>query len=36
VNTFPGATTASFIPKMWAKSGKNMGEFIEMLIKTAH
>jgi D-alanine-D-alanine ligase len=36
VNTFPGATTASFIPKMWAKSGKNMGQFIEMLIKTAN
>jgi D-alanine-D-alanine ligase len=35
VNTFPGATTASFIPKMWRKSGKNMGEFIEMLINTA-
>ena len=36
VNTFPGATTASFIPKMWQKSGKNMGQFIEMLIKTAN
>lgn len=32
VNTFPGATKASFIPKMWQKTGKSMGEFIEMLI----
>lgn len=35
VNTFPGATTASFIPKMWRKSGKSMGDFIDMLISTA-
>lgn len=35
VNTFPGATKASFIPKMWRKSGKTMGNFIEMLIQTA-
>ncbi len=35
VNTFPGATPASFIPKMWKKSGKNMGEFIDSLIETA-
>lgn len=33
VNTFPGATSASFIPKMWRKSGKTMGDFIEMLIQ---
>lgn len=32
VNTFPGATKASFIPKMWQKSGRTMGEFIEMLV----
>lgn len=32
VNTFPGATAASFIPKMWRKSGKSMGDFINMLI----
>jgi D-alanine-D-alanine ligase len=35
VNTFPGATKASFIPKMWQKTGKSMGDFIEMLVKTA-
>lgn len=35
VNTFPGATKASFIPKMWQKSGHTMGEFIEMLIRAA-
>lgn len=35
VNTFPGATAASFIPKMWRKSGRTMGEFIEMLVETA-
>lgn len=35
VNTFPGATGASFIPKMWQKTGKGMGEFIEMLIETS-
>lgn len=34
VNTFPGATTASFIPKMWGKTGRSMGEFIEMLISS--
>ncbi len=32
VNTFPGVTTASFIPKMWAKTGRSMGEFIDMLV----
>lgn len=32
VNTFPGATTASFIPKMWQKTGRSMGEFMEMLL----
>ncbi len=32
VNTFPGATNASFIPKMWRKTGRSMAEFIEMLI----
>ncbi|MBP6921006.1 ATP-grasp domain-containing protein [Candidatus Gracilibacteria bacterium] len=35
VNTFPGATKASFIPKMWQKTGRSMGDFIEMLIMTA-
>ena len=35
VNTFPGATKASFIPKMWQKSGRSMGDFIDMLIATA-
>lgn len=35
VNTFPGATGASFIPKMWRKSGHSMGDFITMLIETA-
>lgn len=35
VNTFPGATKSSFIPKMWKKSGKTTGEFIEMLIQSA-
>jgi D-alanine-D-alanine ligase-like ATP-grasp enzyme len=33
VNTYPGATVASFVPKMWRKTGKNMGEFIDMLIQ---
>jgi len=35
VNTFPGATKASFIPKMWQKTGRDMGAFITMLIDTA-
>lgn len=35
VNTFPGATKASFIPKMWQKTGRDMGAFITMLIETA-
>lgn len=35
VNTFPGATGASFIPKMWRKSGRSMGDFITLLIETA-
>ena len=35
VNTFPGVTSASFIPKMWRKTGRTMGEFIEMLVDTA-
>ena len=35
VNTFPGATSASFIPKMWQKSNRSMAEFITMLIETA-
>ena len=33
VNTFPGMTTASFIPKMWRKTGRSMGELIEMLVR---
>jgi D-alanine-D-alanine ligase len=32
VNTIPGFTAASFIPKMWKKAGKTEKEFIEMLI----
>jgi D-alanine-D-alanine ligase len=31
VNTIPGFTAASFIPKMWKKAGKTEKEFIEML-----
>lgn len=31
VNTIPGFTSASFIPKMWKKAGKSEKEFIEML-----
>lgn len=34
INTFPGVTTSSFIPKMWKKSGKNMSEFVELLIQS--
>lgn len=34
VNTFPGSTTSSFIPKMWRKLGKSMGDFINMLVTT--
>ena len=35
VNTFPGATAKSFIPKMWRESGRTMKQFIDMLIETA-
>jgi D-alanine-D-alanine ligase len=35
VNTFPGATHASFIPKMWQKTGRSMGDFITLLVETA-
>jgi D-alanine-D-alanine ligase len=31
VNTIPGFTAASFIPKMWKKAGKTEKEFIDML-----
>ncbi|NRH21279.1 ATP-grasp domain-containing protein [Candidatus Gracilibacteria bacterium] len=31
VNTIPGFTSASLIPKMWKKVGKNEKEFVEML-----
>ncbi len=31
VNTIPGFTSGSFIPKMWKKAGKSEGEFVEML-----
>lgn len=34
VNTFPGMTPASFIPKMWQKTGRTMGEFMEMYLQT--
>lgn len=36
VNTFPGATQASFIPKMWQKTGRSMGDFIKLLLDTAY
>ena len=32
VNTIPGFTSGSLVPKMWKKSGKTEGEFVEMLI----
>ncbi len=32
VNTIPGFTSWSFIPKMWKKAGKIEKEFVEMLI----
>lgn len=35
INTFPGATSSSFIPKMWRKTGRSMGNFIELLLQTA-
>lgn len=31
VNTIPGFTAASFVPKMWKKAGKTENEFIDML-----
>lgn len=31
VNTIPGFTSGSFVPKMWKKAGKTEGEFINML-----
>ena len=31
VNTIPGFTSGSFVPKMWKKAGKSEKEFIEML-----
>ena len=31
VNTIPGFTKNSFIPKMWKKAGKSEKEFVEML-----
>lgn len=31
VNTIPGFTSGSLVPKMWKKAGKNEKEFIEML-----
>lgn len=32
VNTIPGFTSASLVPKMWKKIGKTEKEFIEMLL----
>lgn len=32
VNTIPGFTNASLVPKMWKKIGKTEKEFIEMLL----
>ncbi len=31
VNTIPGFTSGSLVPKMWKKAGKSEGEFIKML-----
>jgi D-alanine-D-alanine ligase len=31
VNTIPGFSTASLVPKMWKKAGKTESEFINML-----
>lgn len=31
VNTIPGFTEASLIPKMWKKTGKNKEKFIKIL-----
>lgn len=31
VNTIPGFTNASLVPKMWRKAGKNEKDFVEML-----
>lgn len=33
VNTIPGFTEASLVPKMWKKAGKTEKEFIEMMVK---
>jgi D-alanine-D-alanine ligase len=35
VNTFPGITQASFIPKMWRKTGKKMRDLIHLLIDSS-
>jgi D-alanine-D-alanine ligase len=32
VNTIPGFTSGSFVPKMWKRAGKSEEEFVEMLI----
>lgn len=31
VNTIPGFTSGSLVPKMWKKAGKSEGEFVEMI-----
>jgi D-alanine-D-alanine ligase len=31
VNTIPGFTSGSLVPKMWKKAGKTEREFVEML-----
>ena len=32
VNTIPGFTSASFIPKMWKRAGKTEKEFVDMMM----
>lgn len=33
VNTIPGFTSGSLVPKMWKRAGKSEAEFVEMLLK---
>ena len=35
INTIPGLTDASGFPKMWAGSGKNFSEILDLLIEYA-
>jgi D-alanine-D-alanine ligase-like ATP-grasp enzyme len=32
VNTIPGFTEASLVPKMWKQAGKTEKEFVEMMV----